>query len=287
MQGVGTVIPDRNGPPRSADSTLAVPADPAGIGGGGRAWSLGFTVASELVIAGLWELGARTGVLNDLYTSRPSDILLEIGPTLTSAEFWENARVSGIEIGVGFGLAVVVGIPLGLILGSYRRLRWMAAPWLDAFNAVPLIALMPLLIIWFGVGTTSKVATVFVASVCLILMSSFLGAQAVSYQLLQIGTVFNASPWRRFRAIVFPSTIPHILVGLKMSVGSATVGVIFAESYGADVGIGHLMAQSARNLQTTDYFVMVTVFTVVGALGYLLVSFVERYVRTWRAPEEA
>ena len=86
---------------------------------------------------------------------------------------------------------------------------------------------------------------------------------------------------------MFPSTIPHILVGLKMSVGSATVGVIFAESYGADVGIGHLMAQSARNLQTTDYFVMVTVFTVVGALGYQLVSFVERYVRTWRAPEEA
>ena len=233
-----------------------------------------------------WEVGVRAGGLNELVVGSPTGIASAAWENVPDGRFWHHVRVSGFEFGIGFAAAVVIGIPLGLAAGWYRRIGYMISPWLDAFNAVPRIALLPLVIIWLGIGTQSKIMLVFLSAVGLITFNTFLGVRTVPPILLDVGRAFQIKPLRRFRMIVFPATIPFIVAGLRNALGAAVIGVIFAESYGATEGLGFLMQASAQRLDIDRYFFVVAVFTGFGALCFWILGHLERAFRARLAVAE-
>ena len=248
-----------------------------------RGWR--HTAISVVVLLAAWEVCSRAGVVNELLSSRPSEVAAAAAETIPTKDFWRHFLVSGTELLVGFGLAIVIGVPFGLAAGWYRRLGYMVAPWLDAFNAVPRIALLPLVIIWLGIGIDSKIVLVFLSGVGLIALDTYLGVRTVSPLFLDVGRVFGASSLRRFAQIILPSTVPFILAGIRMGLGAAVIGVIFAESYGANEGLGFLMQASASSLQMGRYFLIVLVFTAIGAACFGVLALVERRIRA-RTPSE-
>lgn len=243
------------------------------------------TLASVVVALTAWELASRTGLINPLIAGRPTAILAEGRHALFDSDFWYHFAVSATEFGGGFAAAITVGIPAGLAVGWFKRLGYMVAPWLDAFNAVPRIALLPLVIIWLGIGLQSKMMLVFLSAVGLIAMNTYLGVRTVDPRLLDVGRVFGASTTRRLAQIVFPATLPFTLAGIRMGLGSAVIGVLFAESYGANSGLGYLMQNSAQSLNIDRYFFLVLVFVAIGAASFWVLSIIEKGTRR-RMPEQ-
>ena len=163
-----------------------------------------------------WELiGNTLGLINPMFMSAPSLIWKAAVQLFASGEIWNDLRVSGIEFGWGYFLSVLVGVPFGIATGWYKKMAYIFDPFVNAMNATPRVALLPLVIIWLGIGILSKVGIIFLGAVFPILINSRDGVKTTPYNLLTAARSFGASEWQIFRSVVLPSTLPFILTGLK------------------------------------------------------------------------
>src|ERR1700734_1301059 len=162
----------------------------------------------------VWELCADFGAINPLFISSPFRIA-QAGAALTAHPcFWKSGGVSAREFILGYVAAIVVGVPLGLLMGTSRRLSYIVAPFVDTLNAVPRVTLLPLLIIWFGIGIWSKVAVVFLGAVIPIVISALSGVKTNEARFLAMARSFSASRAKTFASIILPGTGPFIFTGL-------------------------------------------------------------------------
>src|SRR5690606_19399984 len=149
-----------------------------------------------LVVAALWEVGARAGWINTEFFASPLLIIQAGVQEVQNPAFWHAVRVSAWEFAVGFALAVVLGIPLGLAGGWFTRLNYALDPWLTFFNALPRVALLPVLVILFGLGLQSKIAVVFLGAFFSIVIPTVQGVRTVDRRFIDVATSFRASQWR-------------------------------------------------------------------------------------------
>jgi len=189
--------------------------------------------------------------------------------------------VSGIEFLGGYFLAVAVAIPLGIMVGWYKRMSYIFDPFINAMNATPRVALLPLVIIWLGIGIFSKVGIIFLGAVFSILINTRDGVKTTPVNLLNAARSFGASEWMAFKAVVVPSMIPFIVTGLRLGVGRALVGVLVGELYAATAGIGFMITVAAT-FQTDKVFVGVLIFAISGMIGMELLTKLERRFDKWR-----
>src|SRR5262249_31974904 len=148
-------------------------------------------------------------------------------------EIYHDLYVSGIEFLGGYFLAVADAIPFGVMVGGDKRIRYIFYPFIKAKNGTPRVSLLPLVIIWFGIGVLSKVGIIFLGAVFSILINTRDGVKTTPVNLLNAARSFGASEWMVFKTVVVPSTIPFILTGLRLAVGRALVGVLVGELYAA------------------------------------------------------
>jgi ABC-type nitrate/sulfonate/bicarbonate transport system permease component len=229
-----------------------------------------------------WELVARTGMIDPLFISAPS-LVAQAGYTLfADEEIWPHLSVSGSEFLLGYGLAIVVGVPLGLLTGWYRRLSYLLGPFIDTLNAVPRVTLMPLIVIWFGIGIWSKVVVVFLGAVIPILIASYSGVKTNEARFLRVARSFGASQGKIFASIILPGTVPFIFTGLKYGSGRALLGVVVGELYAATAGIGHMIGSAGNTFQTDVLFFGVLLFTAAGLITVGILNACERRFETWR-----
>jgi NitT/TauT family transport system permease protein len=190
--------------------------------------------------------------------------------------------VSGIEFGWGYALSVIVALPFGIAVGWYRKMSYIFDPFINAMNSTPRVALLPLVIIWLGIGILSKVGIIFLGAVFPILINARDGVKTTPYNLLNAARSFGASEWQIFRNVVLPSTVPFILTGLRLGVGRALIGVMVGELYAATAGIGFMITVAGATFQTDKVFVGVLIFAISGMISMELLTKLERRFSKWR-----
>jgi ABC-type nitrate/sulfonate/bicarbonate transport system permease component len=242
---------------------------------------LGTIAVAIFLIA--WELvGNVFQWINPMFMSAPSLIFKAGYDMFRSGEIYHDLYVSGVEFLGGYFLAAAVGIPFGIMTGWYKRMSYIFDPFVNALNATPRVALLPLVIIWLGIGILSKVGIIFLGAVFSILINTRDGVKTTPVNLLNAARSFGASEWMVFKTVVVPSTIPFILTGLRLAVGRALVGVLVGELYAATAGIGFMITVAGATFQTDKVFVGVGIFALSGMIGMELLTKVERRFDKWR-----
>jgi NitT/TauT family transport system permease protein len=231
----------------------------------------------------IWELtGNVFQWINPMFMSSPSLIFKAAVEMFRSGEIYHDLYVSGIEFLGGYFLAAAVAIPFGILVGWYKRMSYVFDPFINAMNATPRVALLPLVIIWLGIGILSKVGIIFLGAVFSILINTRDGVKTTPLNLLNAARSFGASEWMVFKTVVLPSTVPFILTGLRLAVGRALVGVLVGELYAATAGIGFMITVAGATFQTDKVFVGVGIFALSGMIGMELLTKIERRFDRWR-----
>jgi NitT/TauT family transport system permease protein len=231
----------------------------------------------------LWEMGSRLGYIDRAFFGRPTGII-EAGMTEVQTErFWHDVTASVSEFGIGYLLAIAIGIPVGLAAGWFRRLQYALDPWLNFFNSLPRIALLPILVIMFGVfGPASKIAVVFLGAFFSIVIPTLQGVKTVDRRFLDVARSFRASQARLFMSVVLPATVPFIITGMRLGIARALIGVVTAELYTQTEGIGVLIRRATELRQGDRALFGVLIFTVSGIVGVELIRRVEARFQKWR-----
>jgi NitT/TauT family transport system permease protein len=230
-----------------------------------------------------WELvGNVFQLVNPMFMSAPSLIMKAAYQLFTSGEIWNDLRVSGIEFFWGYVLSVAVGIPFGIAVGWYKRAAYLFDPFVNALYSTPRVALLPLVIIWLGIGILSKVGIIFLGAVFPIMINARDGVKTTPHNLLTAARSFGANQWQIFMSVVLPSTVPFLISGLRLGVGRALIGVMVGELYAATAGIGFMITVAGATFQTDKVFVGVLVFAITGMISMELLGKLEKRFSSWR-----
>jgi NitT/TauT family transport system permease protein len=236
-----------------------------------------------LIVIGIWQaIWTYTDWISPLFFSGPSAIAKQFWYSLTQGNLLADLAFSGKNFAIGFGIALVTGVVIGVIIGWYRRVRLLADPFLNALYAAPRIAMMPLIIIWFGIGMWSKVFIVFLSAFFPILVNTVAGIRNMDRDLLRAARAFCASDWQIFKTLAIPGSVPFILTGVRQGVAVGLIGVVVGEMLGSSEGIGFMVAYGGQTFQTDTLFVG---FVIIAFAGVLLTSITERLERRfsrWR-----
>jgi NitT/TauT family transport system permease protein len=189
---------------------------------------------------------------------------------------------SGLNFLIGFAIALVSGVVLGVIIGWYRKARLLFDPFLNALYATPRIAMVPMIIIWFGVGIWSKVFIVFLSSFFPILVNTVGGIRAIDADLLRAARAFCASDWQIFKTVAIPGSVPFILTGVRQGVALGLIGVVVGEMFGGSKGVGFMVAYGGQTFATDTLFVGVLIIAFAGILLTSLAERLERRFSRWR-----
>lgn len=238
------------------------------------------TVGTVVFVIGLWEIFGRD--VNPVFGSYPSAIAvaaweLALGGTLGAA------MLQSIQpFIVGYAISILVGVPLGLVLGRFRVMEAALGIFVTGGYAMPLVALVPLLVLWLGLGFWVKVAVIFLMCVFPIAINTWLGVKVVPKTLIEVGKAFVAPDHVILRRIVLPATLPYIMAGLRLAVGRGVVAMVIAEFFTAISGLGGIIINAANNFDTARMFVPIVILMVLATLLNSLVGFVERKVAPWQ-----
>lgn len=236
------------------------------------------------VVAGLllWEVLGRFVLTNTLFFVPLSRVLTTLADMARSGELGHHVAVSGIEFGIGFGISAVAGIALGFFMGVSRTVRGALDPWVNALYATPLVALMPLFLIVFGIGTAGKAALVVTVAVFPILINTAVGVTTTDNAFLEVARAYGASRWATFRKVYLPACLPHIVAGLRLGMGRGLTGVVVGEFFFANAGLGYLVARAGQSFDSPTLFAAILVLTAIAVCLNQLLRTLERRLARWR-----
>ena len=239
------------------------------------------TVVSVVSVILAWEFFGRD--INPVFGSYPSAILDAAVVLVKSGKLGKALLESLQPFLVGYVLAIVIGVPLGLVTGRFRVVEAAVGIYITAGYAMPLVALVPLLVLWLGLGFKVKVAIVFLLSVFPICINTWLGVNAVPKTLIEVGKSFVASNSVILRRIILPATLPYIMAGIRLAVGRAVVAMVIAEFFTSISGLGAIIITSANNFDTATTFVPIIIIMLMAVALNFFIGAVERWVAPWQA----
>jgi len=239
----------------------------------------GAAVVLALVI---WEAFWSAGKISPLFFTGPSSVVKRFGEEWTEGRLKSDMAYSGTNFVIGLGLAVTSGVVCGVIIGWYRRLAMVFEPFLTALYATPRVALIPLILIWFGIGMWSKVFIVFINAFFPVLINTIGGVKAIDADLLRAARAFRASDWQIFTTVVLPGAVPFILTGVRQAVALGLIGVVVGEMFGGSEGIGYMVNYGGQPFQTDAVFLGVVIIAVAGIVLTWLAERLERHFSRWR-----
>jgi ABC-type nitrate/sulfonate/bicarbonate transport system permease component len=230
----------------------------------------------------VWETASALKLVRQAVLSSPSRILDAAITDISSGAIWPHIQLSATEYGLGFAAAMLVGVPLGLAIGLFRRLNYLLDPWLSAIYSTPTVALVPLIIIVLGIGLEAKIFVVFLEAIFVVVVSTMAGVHAADRAFHDIAESFRASGWMRFRTVTLPASVPYILTGARLGTGRALVGVVIAEFLASNGGIGFYISLNGSILQTARVYFGIVLLGVLGVLLGEAVRTLERRFERWR-----
>ena len=244
-----------------------------------NAWASAGTL---LGLVALWQLGASAGLIKSLFLPPPVAICTALWQLGVSGELWRHVSASLMRLGIGWVSGTIFGIAMGLAVGLWSALRSPGMAVVAALFPIPKIALVPLFIIWFGIGEGSKIATLAFGVFFPTVIATAGGVDNVSRGLIRMGQSFGLSTWAIVRAIILPGALPAILSGFRVTSSIAIVLLVAAEMIGAEEGIGAFVL-SAGNLYDTDNLLAgIVVLSVMGLVVAWVIGRLERALLAWR-----
>ena len=228
-----------------------------------------------------WEVGARTGAISAFLFSSPSAIWEVLVQRFQSGELLTDITTTAAEVIIGFLVGAVGGSVLGLLLWYSRFVSDLAAPFIAAIGSIPVLAIAPMTIIWFGTEMLAKVVIVAFSCVVVSLTTSYRGAQRTDPDLINLMRSFNASRHAIFLKLVVPGSMGWIVSGLKLNVGFAIVGAFVAEYISSEAGIGHMILLGSSNFSMNIVLAGVALVMVMMLLFNALISGLERILLSW------
>ncbi len=244
--------------------------------------------SSIVLLLAVWELLPRLFTMSagtKLFFTTPSQVAGTLWRMFATGSIWEPLSVSASGFGIGLGLAIVVGMPLGVLIGRSRTLNAMIDPFITAFNATPRLVFLPLVMLWFGLGLWSKVIIVFIGALFPILINTYEGVRNSDKLLINVVRSFGAKEWDVARLVVIPNAMPYIVAGLRLSIGRAVLGVVVAEFFGSESGLGVMMVQAAGRYQVDIVFAGLIIFAVLSLAMTAAVQMLEKRLGRWRPPQ--
>jgi len=235
-----------------------------------------------LLALAIWEYYWSTGRISPLFGSGPSAIAKQFHYGWTQGTLRSDMAYSGRNFAVGFAIALGAGVVLGIIIGWYRRVRLVLNPFLSLLFATPRVAMVPLIILWFGIGMKSKVFIVFLSAFFPILINTVAGVRTMDADLLRAARAFCASDWQIFKTLAIPGSVPFILTGVRQGVALGLIGVVVGEMLGASEGIGLMIVYSGNISAADSVFVGVLIIAFAGLLLTSLTERLERRFSRWR-----
>jgi NitT/TauT family transport system permease protein len=222
-----------------------------------------------------WESAPRLHLVNPVYTSQPSRVAAAAVEVVRNGSLPRDVAVSASEFAAGFALAVVIGVPLGLLLGVSRPLRYLIDPPIMALYATPYLALLPILVVWLGIGLASKIAAVFVGGVIPIVVNSIAGVRHVERSWILAARSYGASELDVFVKVILPGSLPGVLSGIRLGLSRAVLAVVIAEMYVSQAGLGSQIIRYGAAFRIDALLVYVLLVSAFGFLATRLVQIAE------------
>ena len=227
----------------------------------------------------VWEAAVPLFSIQQIVLPPPSGVAVTLVDTAGPILF--HARQTLMTTLIGFGAAVVLGLLLGFAIGASATVNDAVYPLLVGFNSIPKAAVVPLLVMWFGIGSVPAVLTAFLLAFFPIAVNVAVGLATLEPELSDVLRVLGASRWQIFRKVGVPRTMPLFFASLKVAISSAFVGSVISETVASNAGIGYLMAVAASDFNTRLAFAGLFVLAALGALLYGLFAAVERRMTGW------
>ena len=232
-----------------------------------------------------WELLSRY-VIPPQYLPPPSAVVQAFIATTRSGELprqlWQTASV----LLLGFGLAIVSGMAVGIAMGMFPMLRRILDPYVNAFYAMPTVALVPLVIIWLGLGFEAKVFLTWLVAVFPLIINAQIGVMNVPAAFIETARAFGCDRWQVFRRVILHAAVPFFIAGIRLGLGRALVGVVVAEMFTALSGLGYMVVYYGNTFRTADVFVPIVVLAALSIAITRLIYWLERWIAPWRVVQE-
>lgn len=246
-----------------------------------RGWMLG--TATVAIVLVFWQLAiAEWHLASELVVPTPWSIGERMVHLLGDSNFYYNLGASGRGFIIGFGLAVAVGLVLGLLMGWFAATYSALDPLIQFLNSTPRIALAPLFVIWFGIGIWSKVAVIFFGAVFPIIITTTAGVKNLDPALLRAARAFGASNLQIFRTVALPGAVPYIISGFRMAVAHALTGVVVAEYIASNAGVGMMMMKASQVYDTPTLFAGVIIVAALGLAFTQALGALEKRFQAWK-----
>ena len=233
-----------------------------------------------LIIIG-WQIASSSGWLSSRVLPEPRAVLLAFWRLASSGELWQHVAVSSGRALAGLAIGGGLGLALGLLTGTFRIAETLLDSTLQMVRNIPALALIPLVILWFGIDESAKLFLVSVGVFFPIYLNTFHGIRSVDKGLIEMARSYGLSGWDLYRQVILPGALPSILVGLRFSLGLMWVLLIVAETISAQAGIGYLTMNAREFLQTDVVLVGILLYALLGKLADVLARGLERWWLRW------
>ncbi len=236
-------------------------------------------LAGILVFLGLWQAGVRYLKVPAYLLPAPTEIIAMFFEELPKLAY--HGWITAYEMLLGYGLAVLVAVPLAIAITASQRFDRFVMPQMLFFQVVPKVAIAPLFLVWFGVGTTPKVLIAFLISFFPIVIDAAVGLRSMSAEMNDLARSMGASKLQVFTRFRLPTSLPYLFSGLKVAATLAVAGAVVGEFVGADKGLGYLLMVTGTNLETAMMFATLAMLTLVGLVFFYIVEFLETLLIPW------
>jgi NitT/TauT family transport system permease protein len=234
-----------------------------------------------ILVVVLWKLVIAVGDVSEFVLPQPEDVLAGMVDVVQSKGFWGHVRTTLVETLVGFGIALVLGVALGAVLGRILWLERALRPVIVASQVVPKVALIPLFIVWFGFGVTSKIVIAAMLAFFPIMLNVLLGVRSVEPGQRDVMRSLNAGKWATFWRLEYHSTLPYAFAGMEIGIVFAIIGAVVGEYLGGNQGLGYLIVVSLNALNAEQLFAVIVLLTLIGFGLFLAVLGLKRLMIPW------
>ena len=246
---------------------------------------------SVIIGIAMWQLAyealARTPYLEayaiNHFLASPWQVIQTFGELYQSGELLRHSYFSLLEFVYGFLLAIAVGIPVGFVMATQNKFNHYLDPWVSCIYATPRVALAPIIVVWFGLGIFPSSLVVFLGAVFPILLNTYTGIKSVRENLVEVVRAFGGSPLQVFFKVMIPDATPAIIAGLRLAVGRAVIGVVVAEWFGAEAGLGYMVYSYAQLFQPGPVFVGIVVLVLFGIMSFAALEKIQGWISPWYA----
>ncbi|WP_455368109.1 ABC transporter permease [[Eubacterium] cellulosolvens] len=235
------------------------------------------------LFVGVWSVISMAGFVPEYLIPPPHRVATSLGVLFTSGKIWPHLWFSVQEFLLGYSLAAVGGIAVGLLMGWYKRVNYLLEMLVSALYSTPRIAFIPLFLIFFGViGILKTAATVFIMAFVPILMNTLAGVRLCEGSYVKVGRALHATDSQLIRDVVIPGSFPSIIAGLRLGTSLGLTALVVGDLYGAQAGLGHLLFLYANAFRTSEMMAVILLFSITGVSLNMLLKRVENYFSVWR-----